>query len=356
MTRARFAPHFGVLVALAATGCVEGALSAGSNDSDTVPAPLPTTRATVGAMIDTFAMDADNLYFTEENGSLYRLAKAGTSAPVLVAAAATPGSVYTEGLAMDDATLYWTALGDGISTGNVLSVAKSGGSAAVIASGQARPTGIAVDGTNVYWTNQGPPGPAPNNNLMSGVPSVMRAPKAGGAGGATTLVETPLVPDAITLDATSVIWHEQQAIRRVPKTGGSPMTLTDAAIPFTTSNLVVSGGTLVWAADQGVWSLQSVALQGGTVTTLASPIDAPGAILVDGTSIFWNASNGSSVGAIIHEPQSGGSPPTTYASADVPGPVMSEGAKLLLADAHAFYWVEYWESPALTVAVRVLTR
>jgi hypothetical protein len=359
--------RFGSLALLPwlAIGCTGETLDAGSYASDSsVDTPLaaastPTTRATIDSLIDAFAMDADSLYFTAENGSLYRLAKTGGSAPQIIAPAATPGSVYAEGIALDDDNVYWTALGDGVSTGAVLSVPKSGGSPNAIAIRQARPTGIAVDDTDVFWSNQGAPPPMSGNNNF-GMPvgaAILTAPKGGGT--ATALVTDPDVPDVVALDATGVIWHEQRAIRRVPKTGGASTTLSQAAIPWKSSNLVVAASTLYWAANQSGWSLQSVALDGGTVATLVSPIDAPGGVFLDGASLFWDAANGQTVGAIEGEATDGGSAVVEAAPPDLVKGVTGEAASFFLADASAFYWVEYWEAPDAstpTVAIRVLTR
>jgi hypothetical protein len=344
------------LTAALATACTGDTLSAGWNDAASAATPAPTTRATLSALIDSFGMDADNLYFTAEDGSLYRLARTGSAPPSVIAPAAVTGSLYTEGLAMDDDNLYWTALGDGVCTGAVLRVAKSGGSPVALALNQARPTGIAVDDTTVYWSNQGAPGPdRPSNGLHpSSPPSIMSAPKGGGA--ATVLVASPVSPDALTLDATGVIWHEPYAIRRVPKGGGAPTTLTQDAIPWESSNLVVSGGTLYWAADQSGWSLQSVAIGGGAVVTLAGSIDAPGGLLVDGSSLLWDVAGGQSVGAIDSEPVSGGSPTSQATPPDLVHDGGDPVASFFLADPKAFCWVESWQGPGLTVAIRVLAR
>jgi hypothetical protein len=341
--------------ALLTMGCTGETLSAGSNETSLASARTPTARATLSSRIDTFAMDDENLYFTTEDGSLSRLAKAGASPPTVLAAAAVQGSNHTEGLALDDDTLYWTASGDDVSTGAVLSVSKSGGTPVRLALNQSRPTGIAVDDTAVYWTNQGPPDPSANVNLAGmSIATIMSVPKAGGA--ATTLVANPEVPDALTLDETGVIWHEERAIRRVPKGGGVPVTLAEVAVPWGSSNLVVAGGTLYWGAQQGQWSVESVPLGGGAVVTLASAIAPPGAILLDGSSILWDVASGQLVGAIDTVPMVGGGEATQTAPPDVVSGSQAEEASFFLADATAFYWVEYWEAPQLTVVIRVLAR
>jgi hypothetical protein len=333
-------------------GCVGENLPAGSDDPPAPPARAPTTLATLHVMIDTLAMDETNLYFTAEDGYLYKLPKVGAS-PTRLAAATAPGSEFTEGLVMDADTLYWTANGDGMEGGAVFSVSKSGGAVTTLATNQTRPTGIAVDDTTVYWANQGAPPPQSDSDLGSPTPTIMSIAKTGGT--ATVLFGAPETPDALTLDATGVIWHEARAIRRIAKTGGDPTTLAAAAIPWASTNLVVSGGTLFFGADQGGWSLDSVPLTGSSPTTLTPLPTPPGSIFVVGGSVFWNDSVGSAVGA-IHSIPLGGGTPTVEGSGDVVPKSTDEQVSLLAADESAFYWVEYWEAPALAVAIRTLER
>jgi hypothetical protein len=342
------------LFAVAIGGCTGQPLSAGSNDGGLGAQQTPTTLAKLSSMIDGFAMDDDNLYFTSEDGSLYRLAKTGTSPPTSIAPATAPGSNFTEALAVDDTSLYWTAFGNGVSTGVIFSVPKTGGSPIALAQEQSRPAGIVVDDTSIYWTDQGTPSPASDLNGGEILGAILSMPKAGGVR-PTVLHSDPNVPDALTLDATGVIWCAAHAIVRVPKTGGTAVTLATATVAWGSSNLVVAGDTLYWGAEQGDWSLQSVSLGGGSVTTLATPIDAPGGIQALGSSIFWNVANGMSVGAIESVPMAGGAPALT-ASADFIPASTADQAKFLLADATAFYWVEYWEAPTLTVAIQRLAR
>jgi hypothetical protein len=342
------------LLALLLAGCVGENLPAGTDDpvAPAHAARPPATLATLHVLIDAFAMDETDLYFTAEDGFLYKLPKVGASAMKLAAATA-PGSEFTEGLVMDKDSLYWTANGDGMEGGVVLSVAKSGGAVTTLAANQTRPTGIAVDDTNVYWANQGAPPPQGDSDLGSPTPTIMSIPKTGGT--ATVLFGAPDTPDALTLDDTGVIWHEARAIRRIPKTGGDPTTLAAAAIPWGCTNLVVSEGTLFFGANQGGWSLDSVAVTGTSPTTLAPLPTPPGSIFVVGSSLFWNDSVGSAVGAIHSIPLSGGTP-TAEGSADLVPKSTDEQVSFLLADESAFYWVEYWEAPALAVAIRTLER
>jgi hypothetical protein len=351
-------------VLLVASGCMGDPLSAGSNEPavpdspapPATPAPAPTTLATLDAIIDAFAMDQDNLYFTSEDGSLYSLAREGTSTPVVLASAVTAGSNFTGGLAVDGARLFWTALGDGMATGAILAVPKTGGTPVTLAGGQARPLGIAVDDTSVYWANQGAPPPEATDDAMGGQfpAAILSLPKAGGD---VAVLATGLqAPDAVALGPGSVVWHETYALRSVAKTGGAPTTLTTSSIAWESSNLVVSGELLYWGENQGTWSIQSVGLAGGSVTTLAPMIDSPGSIFADTTGVYWDVAGGTTVGAI--ETVVNGVAGITSAPDLVKGSV-GEQASFFLADESAFYWVEYWTGAgagAPTVVIRSLPR
>jgi hypothetical protein len=89
-----------------------------------------------------------------DDGWLYRLAKTGDAALERIAAAAAPGSSYTNGIAVDDTYVYWTALGDGVSHGAIERAPKTGGPAQALALAEARPMGIAVDDGYVYWSTR----------------------------------------------------------------------------------------------------------------------------------------------------------------------------------------------------------
>ena len=57
-----------------------------------------------------------------------------------------------QGIAVDDASVYWTDFGN---PGSVNKVSINGGPATVLATNLQYPAGIAVDSTSVYWVNSG---------------------------------------------------------------------------------------------------------------------------------------------------------------------------------------------------------
>ena len=61
-------------------------------------------------------------------------------------------------MAVDDASVYWVDAGGGDGTGDVMKVAKGGGTPVAIATGQGSPGAIALGGSCVYWTSPGASG------------------------------------------------------------------------------------------------------------------------------------------------------------------------------------------------------
>jgi hypothetical protein len=336
-------------IAIAASGCTAQTLDAGS----TSPARA-TTRATMSSMIDAITMDATDLYFTSEDGWLYRLAKTGTSAPVRIAPAGAPGSLYTEGIAVDDDHVYWTALGDGLEGGAVLRAPKAGGPADILAPHEARPWSIAIDGDSVVWAAEG--GATPANVGGIGKGTIARLAKSG-SGSVEILARQLDTPDFIAIDGDgAVVWHERRAIRRLASGSASPQTILSRPAPFRSTNLVVAADRVAWADDPAgtasVWTADAA----GNVTSLATGIDAPASLSSMGATIFWNVATGHDVGA-IHASAAGGDGAETILTRDAPRRAQDELALFLLADEHAFYSVVSWEeAKALTVEIRVVSR
>jgi hypothetical protein len=323
-------------------------LDAGTTYPGQLASAPATTRATMPATIDAITMDDTSLYFTCEDGWVYRLEKDGDAPPQRLAS--FPGG-YAWGIALDDANVYWTALVDGVNGGLVLRVSKSGGEASTVAASQFRPWGIAVDEASVFWIEQGAPSDDRTQHLAPG--SLKAIGKAGGS--PRSLATDVASGDYLVVDADAVIWHENQAIRRVSKAGGPASALISATVPFAVSNLALANGRVLFAANSGTWNVESAPVAGGNADTLASDLPRPASIAPDGAMVFWNDSTGDTVGAIRSVPIAGGAPSLLWPPNAV-GNHDNLGATALLVEPRAFYFVEYQALPSLTVSIRVLPR
>ena len=95
-------------------------------------------------------------------------------------------------LAVDGTNVYWTS-----QDGGIYKCPKLGGAVVLLASGQLNPYGIAVDATNVYWCNNG----------ANGGGSVSFTPLAGTGGGPVTVAASGLnSPAGVAVDATNLYY------------------------------------------------------------------------------------------------------------------------------------------------------
>jgi hypothetical protein len=338
------------LVGLLCVACDGEALDAGTTFVSKVSDRPMFERAAAPAMIDAVTMDDENLYFTCEDGGIYRLAKKGTAAPDKIST--FPGS-YAWGIAVDESFVYVTALVDGENGGAVVRAPKGGGASTMLAAAQSRPWGIAVDDTQIYWVSQGA---SPYDNAVSGLDlgGILVLPKSGASTAPKVLVSKVVTGDMIALDAESVYWHELQSIGRVSKLGGTPVTLAASTVHTTSTNLIVAGGRVHWAQEAGAWSVFSVATTGGDSITLAANIPQPSSLASMGNSLYWSDAQGSSVGAIHSVSLNGGTQTilSPQNAADMDDHVVS----FVLVDAQAFYSVQYRGQPKLKVVIDELPR
>jgi sugar lactone lactonase YvrE len=95
-------------------------------------------------------------------------------------------------IAVDADNVYWTEQGSAPNSGKVMKASKVDGSGAtVLASGQSGPAGIAIDGSKVYWANQ-------TGGTINAVPI---------AGGAVQVLATgQKKPINVAVDAAHVYW------------------------------------------------------------------------------------------------------------------------------------------------------
>jgi hypothetical protein len=179
-------------------------------------------------------------------------------------------------LAIDATNIYFTTAI--LTTGQVGSLPKSGGTPKIIAMNQDRPTSIAVDATTLYWANVGPAGEIVALPLGSNSPTPLTNGEAGLA--------------SIALDTTSVYFTEVGA--------GGP-----------------TGG-----------SVKSVLKTGMVVQLLASGLNSPHELAVDATNVYWTSQV---AGQVYRMPIGGAGSPTVIASGQT-------GVRGIALDVNRVYW------------------
>jgi hypothetical protein len=149
----------GAKTTLATSQGVVGGIALDGNTTYWVSPEQGAVMRSVGGTVDVFAggqnsptaiaVDADSVYWTGNDGSVKKLAKASSGGQPSVIAS---DAVSPQGIALDETNVYWAET-DGAS-GRVRTAPKGGGKVETIATGQ-YPFDVAVDASAVYATMQG---------------------------------------------------------------------------------------------------------------------------------------------------------------------------------------------------------
>jgi hypothetical protein len=222
-------------------------------------------------------------------------------------------------MAIDATSVYWTECGDPTG-GAVQKVSKAGGPIVTLATGNLL-SGIAVGGTNVYWVtgaSAGSRGAIMTVPVVGGTPTVV-APQSGD-------------PAHLVVDASNAYWTEmnQGAVLRVPLSGGSPATVASAMLP---SAIALDDTAVVWLGGQGVYAAPKT---GGSAVALASslPLFPTNGLAVNATDVYVNAGAPSELAGVDAVPVGGGAFRIVY------GGQFSAGGGPIAVDATRVYWSE----------------
>jgi hypothetical protein len=203
----------GTLMACALDGCAGSptpigagfiALAAGATaifgataDAAVVSCPAsgcatPTTLASGQGYPYRVFVDSTNVYWIDgQNHRIMKCAIGGCGGDPTTLASGQQAVA----LAVGGSHVYWINTDNAVGTGAIVRCGVEGcnGQPTLVASGQAAPDGIAADDAAVYWTN-------------SSDGTVMKCSASGCGGAPTTLASGQDLPSAITVDATSVYW------------------------------------------------------------------------------------------------------------------------------------------------------
>jgi hypothetical protein len=155
---------------------------------------------------------------------------------------------------------------------------------------QIAPTGgtiwsFAIDSTSVYWANA---------QVIVATPLSGLLPDGGpGEGVLSYLNDGPNSSVEIALDATGIYFMEAgtDTVMKLPLTGGTPTTLVSETATAYPLAMTVDATSIYWSNEDG--TIQKAPLAGGNPTTIVSG-ETPFQIAVDATSIYWtNTGDGS---------------------------------------------------------------
>ena len=268
-----------------------------------VEEPVLVAKTTTTSYIDTaaqyLALDETHVNFSEPaHGTVSRVPRCGGEVQTLVKGQDTPLQI-----AVDVEDVHWVNGGSTPTSGQLLRLAKGGGTAVVVANGLRQPWGLAMDDVALYAdTHQGilrylkaSPSPGVKVAAAAAYPGIAvdethvywptaRAPKQGGD--AVLLAAASGTAWCVAVDGESLFWTEYtHAVWRVPKAGGPKVQIlpdgpwrciaVDAQHVYAASDIGVSrvakdgtdqkvfqpGGVgiavddedVFWANDEGIW-------------------------------------------------------------------------------------------------------
>jgi hypothetical protein len=192
-------------------------------------------------------------------------------------------------LASDADHLYWCLVPtSGQSDGGLMTAPLAGGAPTPLAAAFSTSCTVALDATTVFWSGDG---------------AVRRMPKSGGT--ATSLVSGINPVDVTVFEgyAYFIDWENEATIGRVPVGGGAVETVASASSPAM-AGLAVHATGVYWVNSlEG--TLSRVAPAGGTPEVLAtwpaSDVMRAATVRVDDQAVYWATD-----GVLRKVPQSGG--------------------------------------------------
>lgn len=249
-------------------------------------------------------MVSNDYVFWGTRTAVLRVSKFGDDQEVLATNQRRP-----MGMAIFDAEIYWTNIGDG----TVMGMTSDGKALRVLASGQGLPIAVAVDSESVYWTVM----LNPESDIPEG--KVVKAPKGGGS--VTVLADKQPIgmsTGALSINGSNLYLATARGIARISVQGGSPVIFQRESADWV---LVRGGELLLETIPEACFrlcppgagsSIIRMPLQGGLVTTIVTLTSSASGIGVDKDSIYWIQD-----GTISAVPRKGGSVERLHSGGDV---------------------------------------
>lgn len=238
------------------------------------------------ASFERMAGDATTIYALDAlNGQLVAVPKAG-GAPTVLVPKGTYGFLGAQGVAVDDANVYFLGLESSSNQGVVGKVPKTGGPITVLVTGDARGSGLAVDATNVYFPTQ------------AGATSTLSAvPKTGGAAMALSMKQCN------DLHAVGTKLYCTEGLQLAVHDLASPATSTIVVTGLSATSFAIDGDDVFFPQASvsegtnliiGHGSLSS----GGAATPYAQAGTHPLRLAVDATAVFFTDLDDGSIRAV----------------------------------------------------------
>ena len=260
------------------------------------------------------AVDANNLYWTDEAGGRVLQQPLAGGPPLVLAT----GQTNPKFIAVDATRVYWT------DDATVMAVPIGGGTRVTLASGQVGATGIAVDAHSVYWTNN-----------AGG--SVRQVPLGGGKLG--TLAQGQSSPWALAINHSVASWTNDATfglVAMVGLDGGTAVTFPaggPTSAIYDPAGIAMDDANIYWAQNSYLGPVVRQPVDGGAPTTLTTE-NGPYGVAVDDDFVYFTAPNGGPqfAGAVEKVPKGGGARELLATT------TLGQYPQAIAVDATSVYW------------------
>jgi hypothetical protein len=198
------------------------------------------------------------------------------------------GQLGPDGLAVDEAFVYWT---NSVS-GTVMRLALEGGTPQTIVSGLHAPRDLALHSTGLYFAS------AVNHVVMRSAPD-------GSAPAIVAQIEDPVL--SVSVNDAAVFFGTASAVARVGHGGGEVTVIAPGQSNVV--SLFASTDRVFWVsqgpkASSHAGAIGSVDPEGGTATLIATQQFSPMTVVADDAFVYWTNLSG---GTVMKAPLGGGS-------------------------------------------------
>jgi hypothetical protein len=277
-----------------------GTTGSGSSSASGAPNGLPGLPIALATAQRPLALAVDEafVFWTNDDGSVYRAPKDGGEVKELSPAVGEPALA----IAVDATRVFWPVT----ASKKISEVEKAGGATSVLAEG-VEAWDLAADGSNVFWPEHGLQAVPASGGPVSWLVYCGQQPIALDAAnayfpfpGGTTLRKAPktgesavmlasfegIIASLAVFGAEAYVATDKGAVFRVPTAGGDPVEISSGLdvgkIAVDASGIYATTHTLA-----GPNRVLRIPLAGGAATVLANEQHAPGAIALDAGAVYW---------------------------------------------------------------------
>jgi hypothetical protein len=195
------------------------------------------------------AVDQDNVYWTEQTGGVFKIAKSGVGTPELLAPAS---SFLAYGVAVDATSVYWMA-------GGLIRTGLDGGTPTTLVNAN---TGLVAAGCRGFAISAGTVFAVyvPSSDSGTAPAEILSVPAEGSSASGVLVPNDRSGSALVTASLNHVFWEGLGTggleIDAIPVDGGATTVLATPAAHYIADMAVASDGTLYWTTNLQVQSVK----------------------------------------------------------------------------------------------------